>query len=148
MKQVSTVAIFHKNNILMGVRRDVGKWTMPGGHLNAGETPLEGAVREVKEEAGLKLDPEGLRHLGTEHIKKPDGTEMLIHGFEMRLHTAMTPDHTKDPDKEVFGWNWVPVQGKSLPESVKKNLHVPAKDNVLIHLLGFEKKLHEKTPRH
>lgn len=31
------------------------KWNIPGGHVDAGETILEGAIREGKEETGLDL---------------------------------------------------------------------------------------------
>ena len=34
-----------------------GKWEYPGGHLEEGESPLEGAIREWKEEVGCPLPP-------------------------------------------------------------------------------------------
>lgn len=33
------------------------KWTLPGGHIEAGEPILEAAMREAEEETGLKLRP-------------------------------------------------------------------------------------------
>ena len=39
--------------ILLIRRADNGKWAMPGGGLEVGETPAEGAVREVLEETGV-----------------------------------------------------------------------------------------------
>jgi len=41
------------------------RFQLPGGKVEPGETPLQAAVREVSEEVGLKLDPAGLRALGT-----------------------------------------------------------------------------------
>lgn len=38
------------------LRRHAGQWALPGGRLDAGETPVEAAVREVREELGLSLD--------------------------------------------------------------------------------------------
>ena len=35
-----------------------GLWEVPGGGVLAGETPLQGALREVREEVGLQLLPE------------------------------------------------------------------------------------------
>jgi ADP-ribose pyrophosphatase YjhB (NUDIX family) len=34
-----------------------GHWTLPGGMLELGETLVEGAVREVREETGLEVEP-------------------------------------------------------------------------------------------
>lgn len=38
-----------------------GVWDMPGGRMEYGETPLEGLVREVKEEVDIEIDPFGAR---------------------------------------------------------------------------------------
>jgi ADP-ribose pyrophosphatase YjhB (NUDIX family) len=37
-----------------------GKWTLPAGFLELGETTAEGALRETIEEAGAKIEMEGL----------------------------------------------------------------------------------------
>jgi predicted NUDIX family NTP pyrophosphohydrolase len=48
-------------------RRDVGAWSIPKGELDAGEGPLECALRELREELGAPpdLNPEELIELGT-----------------------------------------------------------------------------------
>jgi 8-oxo-dGTP pyrophosphatase MutT (NUDIX family) len=40
-----------------GLRRHGGQWALPGGRLEAGETPEAGALRELEEEVGLSLPP-------------------------------------------------------------------------------------------
>jgi 8-oxo-dGTP pyrophosphatase MutT (NUDIX family) len=42
-----------RGRILLVKRADNGKWAMPGGALEVGETPAEGVVREVLEETGI-----------------------------------------------------------------------------------------------
>lgn len=49
---------------LLWVRRAIepkrGLWAIPGGYLEQGEPLREGAARELREEAGVQVDPEGL----------------------------------------------------------------------------------------
>lgn len=45
-----------------------GKWCLPGGKLEEGETRQEGALREFQEEVGLNLSLNRLTHLGTVYI--------------------------------------------------------------------------------
>jgi 8-oxo-dGTP diphosphatase len=49
---VSQAVILSENRILLAVRRDLRGWELPGGHLEPGELPEEGLIREVHEETG------------------------------------------------------------------------------------------------
>jgi 8-oxo-dGTP pyrophosphatase MutT (NUDIX family) len=40
------------------MRRHAGQWALPGGRIDAGETPLDAALRELEEELGLRLGPD------------------------------------------------------------------------------------------
>jgi ADP-ribose pyrophosphatase YjhB (NUDIX family) len=46
-----------QGQILLVRRADNGRWAMPGGALEVGETPAEGAVREAFEETGIGCRP-------------------------------------------------------------------------------------------
>lgn len=56
-KQAVYAIVFSKDRkeILLVQRRDLPVWVLPGGGLDAGETPEEGVVREVEEETGLQV---------------------------------------------------------------------------------------------
>ena len=139
MKQVAAVAIFKDELILMGKRRDNGKWTNPGGHLEEGETPLEGAVREIKEETGLDVEPSNVKHLLSKIVTKPNGEKLRVHAFKTVLHGKKPSTMLEDPDEEVFRWHW--ISPDFFYKKMKGNeLHVPFKDNCLMEGLGISKK--------
>jgi 8-oxo-dGTP pyrophosphatase MutT (NUDIX family) len=45
-----------------------GKWNLPGGGIDYGETPLEGAIRETFEETGINLHGVDIKSLGLRHF--------------------------------------------------------------------------------
>ena len=53
----SFVVIFNEDRtrFLMHQRRDFRIWSLPGGHIEAGERPEDAAVREAMEETGYKI---------------------------------------------------------------------------------------------
>lgn len=53
------------------------RWEISGGSVLAGEKPLDGAVRELFEETGLKAKPQELRYMG-QIIREQSG---CVHNF-------------------------------------------------------------------
>lgn len=95
----ASVAIVRRDDLLLIQRHrppSEGFWTLPGGRLEPGETPEQCAIREVKEELGLRLY--GLKSL-----------IVLQHGA-YRLQTFATQEFDGDivPDAaEIRAWRWV-----------------------------------------
>lgn len=52
-----SATIFNEDHtkVLLTQREDNGQWCLPGGHMEAGETAEEAAVREAWEETGLRV---------------------------------------------------------------------------------------------
>lgn len=126
-KEVSAVAVIHRGKMLMGLRQEERKFTTPCGHIEGNETPVQGAVRELWEESGIKAQEKDLEFLKT--IKKPDG--YIIHGFRLDLKKFPKTTGKNDPDQEVKRWRFYDT--RSIPDS---KLHVPRNQgNVLLEAL-------------
>jgi 8-oxo-dGTP diphosphatase len=72
----SYVLLRRGDEVLLNLRQGTGyldgHWALPAGHVEAGETFVQAAVREVREEAGVEVSPEDLRPLTT--------MQRLVHG--------------------------------------------------------------------
>ena len=66
--------IFDEGRILLGHRRDIDWWNLPGGGMEAGETVDEALRREVREETGLEVEVEQL--VGV--YSKPQKQEVVL----------------------------------------------------------------------
>jgi ADP-ribose pyrophosphatase YjhB (NUDIX family) len=121
----------------MGRRRDNGRWTLPGGHLNEGEHHHDGAIRELKEEAGIETDL--LEHLGTHDVLTFTGKPMKIHAYKLEGKHATSVKN--DPDKEVERWQWIDITN-GLPKEILNSLHSPK--NVVLQCLGLQPKDQEE----
>ena len=75
-------------------RRFPDRWCLPGGQLDAGESPLDGVLREVLEETGLVLTVE--ESLGPRAVRT-GATSFTIHRFVGRAPHArvvLSEEHT------------------------------------------------------
>ena len=92
---------------LWGKRYDTKRYTAPGGYVRSNERPIDGALRELKEEAGLDAHERDLKYLGTVRTHSDKGAALDVHGYQLDVpaHVVATPEH--DPDKEVEAWEYL-----------------------------------------
>lgn len=58
-----------------------GWWEITGGSVLKGESPLDGAVRELREETGLVIPPEEFRPVYVEQKDRIGGCSAIYHSF-------------------------------------------------------------------
>lgn len=97
-----TAAIIRKDGYMLMLLRHgadgSGKWSVPGGWMESGETPQEAAVRETMEETGIVVKPVG--EPGVITFTAEDGSWIVDLFVECEhvsgLPMVLEPDKCKD----------------------------------------------------
>lgn len=82
-----------------------GTWSLPGGGLHKGERAVDGAVRELAEETGIRIDPHQLRPLHETSYRRY-GHRFMYHCFVVELPNPLA---IQLPRYEINRAAWVPV---------------------------------------
>lgn len=83
-------------------------WSLPKGLVEKGEKPLDTALREVEEEAGLQSEPVvDLQYI--EYWYRDSGSKILYHKFVHYYLLSHTGGDVSDHDWEVDEARWFPI---------------------------------------
>lgn len=99
------VLLWKQDSLLLGQRlggQSEGEWQFPGGHLEVGETVLECAAREVREETGLKISE--AVHAGFSDKMFSAGGRDYVTLYVSAAYTSGEPK-AMEPDK-CLSWQW------------------------------------------
>ncbi len=110
-----------------------GKWdTSAGGHIDYGETPIEAAVREAKEEIGAELSPEKLIHIISlpAFPSSPLTHKRNMYNYHYLYDWTGQPDNFHFDDHEVSEVRWIPLA--EFDEFAKQSLKSSWRDNHLL----------------
>ena len=81
--RVSAKAVIIQNGRVLLILKPNGRWDLPGGRLEFGESPQETVAREAQEELGLPVAVERLLHCGVRDKNK--GPDVVVVSYLCRL---------------------------------------------------------------
>lgn len=89
-----------------------GKWGVPAGKIDGGETELQAMVREMKEETGLEIQTESLKFFTKLFVRYPD----YDFGYTMFLLVADVRPEIVLSSIEHHDYRWVtPTEALEMP---------------------------------
>lgn len=111
---VGVAAVIVQNGKLVLVRRGVepekGKWSIPGGAVELGETVRDTAIREAKEECGLDIELVGDRPMDALDKMVPGEKGRLQYHYVLLQFLARPKGGTLKPTSDVTEARWVPLE--------------------------------------
>ena len=108
------VMILKDGKILLGKRKVTathgpGEYSLPGGHIEAGESFVEAISREAQEEAGVKI--KNVKFLCVANTDAYKGHQSVLVNFVAELESGEPTDFEHE---NIGEWQWVDLD--NLPE--------------------------------
>ncbi|MEX2207766.1 MAG: NUDIX hydrolase N-terminal domain-containing protein [Myxococcota bacterium] len=132
------LALFRGDELLLVRERMDGRWAMPGGFVDVGDSPSEAAVREAVEEAGVVARVQRLAGVFDTRLQ-PDCPPHLFHIHKL-VFTGLRVDPNAEPraGSEATEARYWPLAGlpelslgRTLPLHVREALRVARDPNAL-----------------
>jgi ADP-ribose pyrophosphatase YjhB (NUDIX family) len=124
LKKIAGVVVKYKNKILLCKRSKNEslplEWSIPSGHMNENELPIDAAIREFKEETNLKVNKDELKLVGilSSYINNKTEKTKIIFVYGINSDKELIPDLKKAKDgKEHIKCRY--FSKNQLPESKK-----------------------------
>ena len=123
LPSVSAIVLNDAGHVLLQLSKDVHRWIVPGGMLEPGELPSDAIIREMHEEAGIRVRPTRISGVYTMPvIQYPNGDRAtyVITQFVCQLLSGTPHVH----DDESLDWRFFP------PHDLPKDLRPDARTRI------------------
>ncbi|MGD2035264.1 MAG: NUDIX hydrolase [Bacteroidales bacterium] len=103
--------VFRKEKILMVKEKIDGNWSLPGGWADVGFSPFETAAKEIREEAGIIVEPAKLLAVfdKTKHNHPPDAYHVYKLFIECKDTGGAVKPGIETSDAGWFGRDEIPL---------------------------------------
>jgi len=118
-----------------GDKNDPNRWDLPGGGIEFGEQPFETALREAKEEAGIRVKITKILNVWAMPYNKQWSIELLAQGKYLGGKVKLSKEHS--------GYQW--VSQHELKTLKPRSIHLQALINFCTRLEKMEKEVKESS---
>ncbi len=127
-------AVVKENEILLVKETTDGRWAMPGGWADVGDTPSEAAVRETFEESGFDVEP--IKVVGVFDANRSGRPLEFFHAFKVVFLCKLLGGKAKTSDEtsEVKFWSFY-----DLPELSTNRTNIKHIEEIQKHLLDMNR---------
>ena len=98
MPRVVSEGVFIQNGLVLLLKGSRGltksRWTLPGGFIRFGEAPVDGLLREIREELGVRAEIGNLLA-----VRSKLGEHTLLHWIQFFYRVTLSGEITPNPDE-------------------------------------------------
>ncbi|MFM2073065.1 MAG: hypothetical protein RLZZ623_3329 [Actinomycetota bacterium] len=102
----ASAIVTSRRGVVLHLHKRLQKWLQPGGHIEAGETPWDAALREAEEETGLAMERADVIPV-LAHVDVHPGPKGHRH-LDLRYVFRAPPDKPAPPADESQQVEWFP----------------------------------------
>jgi 8-oxo-dGTP diphosphatase len=104
LPSVSAVVLNDAGELLLGQRRDNGRWALIAGIIDPGEQPADAIVREIHEETGVQVVVERITGVALHPVTYPNGDVCQYLNIWFRCRAVGGQTRVNDDESLAVGW--------------------------------------------